>query len=452
MTFEKQMMLLQYIAYSSDVFSLCLPIIQPCYFDTKLQYAVAFLKEYFQEFHNVPPQHMIKAETGIDLIPVEITRDQIAYCCNEVEKFCKQQAMKQVLISAPQLLATEDYGAIEKQMQNAITLAINRNLGQDYFEDAVERARRLLDTSTILSTCWDHVDDAIQMRRGELLLVTANSGGGKSLVMGNLAFNYMVQGLNVLYISLELSEDRIGQRIDSIITKINPKQYNENVDTVLSRINEFALSNPNKGTLKTVRLKTGVDCNTIRAYLKEYELHFKMVPDVIIVDYMGRMKPNDKRIHEEHKADEAISDELREIAVDYDALVITGSQQNRDAVSAKPTDIGQNHIAGGMAKINPTDATISVIFTDTMKFAGEIAFKIIKARNSEKVGQVIWLNWDNNAMRITHRENNNTGLMGAAGEQNKKLLDSVASINDITPQQNSKGKSPFLDLLNSQDV
>ena len=177
-----------------------------------------------------------------------------------------------------------------------------------------------------------------------------------------------------------------------------------------------------------------------------------MVPDVIIVDYMGRMKPNDKRIHEEHKADEAISDELREIAVDYDALVITGSQQNRDAVSAKPTDIGQNHIAGGMAKINPTDATISVIFTDTMKFAGEIAFKIIKARNSEKVGQVIWLNWDNNAMRITHRENNNTGLMGAAGEQNKKLLDSVASINDITPQQNSKGKSPFLDLLNSQDV
>lgn len=250
-----------------------------------------------------------------------------------------------------------------------------------------------------------------------------------------------------------MHRSKIGQRIDSIITGINPKHYADNVEDVLARIKEFGLSNPNKGTLKTVRLKTGIDCNTIRSYLKEYELHFQMIPDVIIVDYMGRMKPNDKRIHEEHKADEAISDELREIAVDYDALVITGSQQNRDAVSVKATDLGQNHIAGGMAKINPTDATISVIFTETMKFAGEIAFKIIKARNSERVGHIIWLNWDANAMKITHREQNATALIGAAGEQTKQVLNAVKTINDEGNNQNntSRKKSVFLDLISEQE-
>ncbi len=442
MNFDKQLLMVQYLAFSPDVFTLCMAIIEPKYFDTKLQPCVNLLKEYYDKYHNLPNQDVIKAETGLSLPTFFIERDQIAYSCDEIERFCKQQAMRHLAFDMPQLVSEENYGAIEQKMRDVVLMSLNRNLGQDYFEDVEERANRLINQGDVISTGYQNLDDYISLKRGEMLLVSANSGGGKSLTMGNLAYNFANQGYDTLYISLELTEDRIGQRIDSIISNINPKNYEQNVEEIITKVKQYH-QDKKHGNLRIVRLKTKIDANAVRGYLKEYELHFRSVPDVIIVDYMGRMLPNDKRIREEHTKDEAISDELRDIAVDYDALMISASQQNRDGHDAKITEVGQQHLAGGMAKINPTDAALSVVFTDTMKAAGEIAFRLIKCRNSDGVGKIVWLDWDSNAMRIRDREQNISKI------NITEILEEKRAANKRMSQQTKK--PTFTELLNSEE-
>lgn len=408
MNLEKQTLLVQYLAHSADVFALCLPVVEPEFFDSKLQPAVKFIKDYYDKYNNTPSTEFIVAETGINVPNIQVTRDQVTYCCDEIEQFCKRQAIKRAVLEAPQFIANDDFSFVDK-IKEAILLTINRDLGQEYFDEAEQRVLRLLETDDIISTSWPHVDEYLQLRRGELLLIAANSGGGKSLTMGNMAFNMVDQGYDVLYISFEMSQDKIGQRIDSIITGINPKKYDLHAEEVVTKLRQYRDTHEH-GSFRIKRMRPGSDCNQVRSYLKEYELCFNKVPDVIILDYMGRMSPIDKRIKEEHLADEAISDEIREIGVDYKALMITATQQNRGAVEAKAGDLGHAHLAGGMAKINPVDAAFSVIFTDAMKWGGEIIFKYIKTRNSEGVGKFTVLNWDNEAMRITHRENNKSAI------------------------------------------
>ncbi len=446
MNLEKQTLLVQYLAHNADVFALCLPVVNPEYFDSKLRPAVKFIKDYYDSYHNTPDTDFIIAETGITIPKVDITRDQVSYCCTEIEQFCKQQAIKKAVLEAPQFIAQNDYSFVEN-IKEAILLSINRDMGQDYYGDAEERVLRLLDSDDIISTGWPNVDEQLQMRRKELHLIAANSGGGKSLTMNNMAFNMAEQGYRVLYISLEMSQDKIGQRIDSIITGINPKRYDLCAEEIVTKLKKHRLTKAPTGDLRIRRLRPGSDANTIRSYLKEYELHFNCVPDVIFVDYMGRMKAVDKSIKEEHVQDEAISDELREIGVDYNALVITATQQNRGAVEAKATDLGHAHLAGGMAKINPVDGAFSVIFTEAMKWAGEIIFKYIKTRNSDGVGKFTVLNWESEPMRISHRESNksNIAIQGLVPDEVANPRDNKAE-----PAFNKKNQGKFKSLLDQE--
>lgn len=443
MNLEKQTLLVQYLAHCSDVFALCMPVVDPEFFDSKLRPAVKFIKDYYDEYHNTPSTEIIVAETGITVPKVDVTRDEIAYCCTEIEKFCKQQAIKRAVLEAPQYIAQNDFSFVDK-IKEAILLTIKRDMGQDYYAEAEERVLRLLETEDIISTGWPHVDEYLKLRRGELLLIAANSGGGKSLTMNNMAFNMAEQGYNVLYVSFEMAADKIGQRIDSIVTGINPKKYELCAEEIITKLKKHRAETPH-GDLRIVRMRPGSDCNDVRAYLKEYELRYGKVPDVIFLDYMGRMSAIDKRIKEEHKQDEAISDEIREIGVDYNALMVTATQQNRGAVEAKASDIGHSHLAGGMAKINPVDAAFSVIFTEAMKFAGEIIFKYIKTRNSDGVGKFTVLDWNGEAMKISHRESNRSAITIPG-----LVPDEVSATNKAEPAFN-KRKTKFESLLDQDE-
>ena len=96
-----------------------------------------------------------------------------------------------------------------------------------------------------------------------------------------------------------------------------------------------------------------------------------------------------------------------------------------------------------MAKINPTDAALSVVFTDTMKAAGEIAFRLIKCRNSDGVGKIVWLDWDSNAMRIKDREQNISKI------NITEILEEKRAANKRVAQQSKK--PTFTELLNSDE-
>ncbi len=290
---NKQKLLLEYLVSSPDTFALCSSIVQPEYFDPEYQNAVKFIQKYYDEFHTTPNPDQVEVEANVKLKTQIVSRDQIEYCSTEIESFCQRKGLQKAILAAPDLIAKGDYGTVEKLVKDAITISLNRDLGLRYFNDPKARLERMLREDPVEPTGWTEVDDLLfgGISRGELLLVSANSGGGKSMTLANLGHNFLARGRNVLYVSLELSEDAIAQRYDTMYTGISRRDWKSNVNLITTRLEGIP---DGHGVLDIVQMPAGTKSNDIRAYLKEYQLKYDMVPDMIIIDYLDKMYPNEK--------------------------------------------------------------------------------------------------------------------------------------------------------------
>lgn len=395
---DKQKLLVEYLISSPDAFALCKSIVRADYFDPSLRKAVDFIHEYYDKYNSTPTPDQVAAETGTKLKTHEITRDKIAYCAAEVESFCKRQALQKAIFGAPELIEKGDYGQVETAVRDALLVSLHRNLGVDYFKDPLARLEALSQTPLRTPTTWRQVDDALfgGLARTEMLLFSANSGGGKSITLANLAMNFVMQGLNVLYITLELSEMLVAQRFDTMFTGVPTVMWQKEYKEIGAMLKVVA---PHAGNLMIKHMSSGTNSNTIRAYLKEYELMNKYIPDLLIVDYLDIMGANEHVSADNiWEKDKRAAEQLRDIGFDYNFFIATASQQNRAALDAEV--VHQGHIAGGISKVNTVDTHISIILNASMKASGEIGFQFLKTRNSDGEGRTVYLKWDNTRLRI----------------------------------------------------
>ena len=406
MNLKKQNLLIEYMLSSVDVFAQCTTIVQPEYFDPEARDSVRFIQEYYRDYNSLPTSEQIAAETGQEFKTHDVTRDQVEYCSTEVEKFCRDKALRKAIMSAAEIYESGDekkFPGIQTLVQEALLLSLQKDLGTSLFDDVNKTLEKLLTAELYEPTGWKEFDDILGggLARKQLLLLSANSGGGKSIVMANLALNYVLQGKNALYISLELSEEMIYQRYIAMVAGVGTREWQRQKDDVAHRIN---VAGDKAGSLFIKRMPQGATSNDIRAYLKEFELQNGFIPDVIATDYIDLMGSNDKISADNiHEKDKRASEELREIANDYNAIGITASQQNRGAVTA--TEVNHSHIAGGISKINTTDNYVSILMTDQMRAKGEMALKFLKTRSSDGVNQTIYLDYNKVTLRITDPNN-----------------------------------------------
>jgi len=405
MNIKKQKLLIEYLISSNDTFAICSSIVQSDYFDPELRNAVSFVQKYYDEYNTTPTPSQIEGETGIELTTQEVSKDQISYCSNEIESFCKRKAIEKAILSSPALIDSGDYGKVEELIKDAVTVSLHRDLGLNYSDDPEERLRRLAVSEQTQPTLWTEFDELLNggLVRKQMLLLSANSGGGKSIAMANIGLNFMKQGLNVLYISLELSKEMVSLRYDSMVTGISSAGWQYKISEIATKVeSEIA----GMGELFIKYMNAGSTSNDIRSYLKEFELTNGYVPDAIIVDYLDLMGTNEFISADNvFEKDKAAAEQLRNIANDYNAFMITASQQNRGAVNQ--TDLNHSHIAGGISKINTTDVYVSIIMNDAMRAAGEIAFMFLKTRSSDGVGKTIYLKWNGSTLRITNPDGDN---------------------------------------------
>jgi len=439
----KQLLLIELLCSNTQIFNLCNCIIEKEYFSTPYDKIIQFIKKYYTEYKNIPNQIVLKVETGIEIkIHDNLTKDIIDWACVEIEQFCRTQAMRLILLDAPKLLASNNDGLILQQWQKASQISLSQQTGHDYLNDVEERTKELSKPNQIISTGIPLLDKACNPQRQELHMVMGNSGGGKSITLGNIAHNGMIEGYHVLIISLELKEIKIAQRIDSIVSGYNPKEYHLYTDEINQALRDF--KEIVTGSLYIERIKPYSNCNAVRSAVERYKVKFGRNPDIIVVDYMGRLVPIDRSIAAEHIKDERVSDELREIAVDYDAVLWTGSQMNRNTVKTKVEDIGQDNVAGGIAKLNPVDSAVVVVFNDVMKFYGEIAFKPVKCRNSEDTGLIIYCDWINRSMRIAFRSENISKLSGKAKDL---LTNDLKQVDNMMEEAKKPSQTPSSSIL-----
>lgn len=412
MELEKQRLLLSYLISSQELFIKVSPILKTSYFDPKIKSVVNFVKDYFDEYKAPPTIDQISAETGqkVDLKP-SMTRQELTYAEHQLERFCREKAIESAIWASPKLLEEQKYGEIEKLIKDAITVGLSRNIGIDYFSDPEARLRLLALNNNAIPTLWYKMDEYLGggLNRKEMIIFSAGPGIGKSLTMSNLAKNLLQQNLNGVYISLELAEEVVAKRFDSMFSGVQQLDILKNITEVTVKIKQ---QQERHGALHIKRMpESSTNANHIRAYLKEFEIVNGYLPDFIVVDYLDLMCSVQSISAENTFArDKFISEELRAIANEFNLIMITASQLNRSAQMVDNIeDVGQAHIAGGISKVNTTDNLIAILQTPQMKARGEMMFKLLKTRSSNGVGNFFMLKFNQKTLCLENLEDEDHG-------------------------------------------
>ena len=250
---------------------------------------------------------------------------------------------------------------------------MERNLGHSYEEDVEKRMTVMARNS--IKTNWEVIDGLMDggLGPGELGIITACAGSGKSWVLSKLGAEAMKQGKNVLHFTLELNENYVGLRYDSCFTGIDFQNIRNNVEVVKQKINEV----PGKLKIKYFPIKT-VSAHSLKSHCERiHTLGTKI--DMIIVDYADILRPiHSDRNSNSYQEAGGIYEELRSIAGELQVPIWSASQSNRAAMDE---DIIQaNNIADSYRKIMTADFVMSLSRKVNDKQANTARFHVIKNR------------------------------------------------------------------------
>ena len=421
---DVQRVLLSYMLADPTSFALCQNIVKPEYFEDKLAPAVSYIKDFADDHKALPNPAQIAAWTQVNIEPFDGVSDQnTEWFLKHVEKFCRYRALELAVLDGVDLLQKGEGAQLEKRVKDAMTISLMRDLGTSYFQDPKSRLERLRDKSNYVSTGWTAMDKKLYggFTKGSLNIFAGGSGSGKSLFLQNMALNWAFMGMNVVYITLELSEDLVNLRLDSMVTGIGTKSVMRDIDKTSLEVMMIARKNK-VGDLKVKKFpEAGTTANYLRAYLKEYEIQEGHKPDALIVDYLDLMHPNNAKIDVSSMftKDKFVSEELRAIGSEWDFPVVSASQLNRQSVDAQEFD--HSHIAGGISKINTADNVFAIFTSNNMKERGVYQLQFLKTRSAGAVGHKIELAYDTEALRIKDGEDFDDGI----SDQTSKTADQI---------------------------
>lgn len=424
---ETQKLMLERMLSSSDVFTRCIGILSPDYFDPDVRPIVKFIHSYYSKYNSVPKVDYINSEYDTNLKQTKMDGADVKFTCDQIELFCKREALyKAIMESGPDVTSgkSENFGKVLERVQKALSVSIQKELGIDMYENLQLRLETYMHTDLYEPTGIKGLDDALGggLARRQVTMFSANSGGGKSLMLSNIGANYSRRGFNVLQLALELTEQMIDLRNLSILTGIKASEWKMNIAEIVGIMKGHKEAGAGSFLLK--RIPGGSSANDIRSYLKLYETEYGVPPDVLIVDYLDLMSPNggakDKGIFEQDKEK---SEQLAEIAYDYNAIVITASQQNRDGVRNSNPD--QAIIAGGISKINTVDNYISIYMNPEMRLKGEMFLYYLKTRSSSAVGSMTQLAFNPENLIISDKKTTTVSVIAAIRDRAKKKENSL---------------------------
>lgn len=420
---KKQRHLINNLINSPDLLGQCIDILEPEYFEPNLVPDVRFLIDYHLTNNCNPTISLMNAESINDITYNEynVPVDEIEYSATEIEAFCKQSAMREAILDSYELIQEEKFGEIYKKVSDALEVSIKKDLGLDVFEDPKKILTGLLEEHEHIPCGIKALDNIMGggTLRKQFMMLSANSGGGKSVMLSNLANNYALQGLDVCYISFELPEDMIFLRQAFIMTSFSHRVWKDKILEISEAMTSF--KKYGAGDFRIVRMPVGSTANTVRSYIKQYEIENNKAPDVLILDYLDLMRPisgiKNKNISEQ---DREKSQEVYEILNAYDMIGWSASQQNRDALKMSSPD--HSAIAGGMSKVDICDYWISLFMDGSMRLEGNMLAYFLKARYSDGHGEKVLLSFDNSSLKIsTHDKPDKVeDLLKNIGQHDKK--------------------------------
>lgn len=391
-------------AYARQV----LPFLDEKYFHEK-EYSTIFtiIRDHFAKYNKAPDKSIIgiKLEdsnllqkdldaTFDTLDRLEPSQNQREWLLESTETFCRDQALYNEILAAVEAYQGKgqkevSLGAIPDKIQKALAISFDSSVGHDYYDDAASR--------------YDYYHQAINripcdidmfntiMRGGvppkTLNVFLMDTNVGKTLSMTHLATSYLKQGKNVLYITMEMSQERISERIDCNLLDVAIDDLGKlSKDEFLGRVNQ--IKGKTRGTLVVKEYPTAsAHVGHFKSLISELKLKKRFVPDVIFVDYINicacmRIKAGAGA--NSYTTIKAIAEELRALAVENNVPLWTATQVNRGG--AKSSDISMTDTSESYGIPYTADFFIAASRSEEMDELGQIMFSQLKSR----YGDINW--------------------------------------------------------------
>ena len=399
--------ILKNLLYNEEYTRKVLPFLSVNYFqerEDKILYEK--IDEYINQYNALPTQEALAIE--LDKSPIKdeefqnslkllesITNENdeanISWLLDSTEKFCQDRAIYNAVVESISILDekgrnTRDKGSIPDILSDALSVSFDPHVGHDYFLDADERYKFYHRIEEKIP--WD-LEFFNRITKGGLSNKTLNialagTGVGKSLFMCHVAASCLSQNYNVLYITLEMAEEKIAERVDANLLNISiddlqklPKDlYDKKIDK---------LKQTTKGKLIVKEYPTAAaNVNHFRALLNELNLKRSFVPNIILIDYINictssRIKPGSNV--NSYTYIKSIAEELRGLAVENAIPILSATQTTRSGFTS--TDIGLEDTSESFGLPATADFMFAIISTEQMEELNQIMIKQLKNRYSD---------------------------------------------------------------------
>lgn len=347
------------------------------------------------------------------------------------EKYCKDRAVYLAVMEAINIMDGEETkktkNMIPELLSDALAVSFDEHIGHDFLMDASDRWDFYHKKEKRLSFMLDWLNRITSggIPRKTLTCFLAGTNVGKTLVKCHLAADFLMKGQNVLYVTLEMAEERISERIDANLMdialddmKLLPK------DLFMRKVEDIRAKTTGKLFVKEYPTASA-HVGHLRHLLRELRMKEKFVPDVIFIDYLNICASSRIRSGENtYIYVKAIAEELRGLAVEQNVAIITSTQTNRDGWNSSDLELSNTSESAGLPAT--VDLMIGLIVTDQLKQIGQIMFKQLKNRFSDVTRNVKHVfNIDRAKMKLAECEDPMANVEASAksSPQNKHFPD-----------------------------
>ena len=400
--------ILKTLIYNEDYLRKVLPFLKREYFSTNVEKLVyneitSFTQTYnkaptiealsitIKEKTNITDDELQKCETYLQEIGSnKETSSEIQWLVDKTEKFCQEKAIYNAVLGSISILdgkdKQHDKGQIPKILSDALSVSFDNSVGHDYLENSNERFEFYHRKEERIPFDLDYFNKITKggLPNKTLNIALAGTGVGKSLFMCHVAAGCMVQGKNVLYLTLEMSEEKIAERIDANLLNVDIGDLQElPKDIYDKKVNRVRDKTTGKLIIKEYPTASASVIH-FRTLLNELNLKRSFIPDIIFVDYLNiccsaRIKPGASI--NSYTYVKAIAEELRGLAVEFNVPIVSATQTTRSGYTS--SDPGLEDTSESFGLPATADLMFALISSEDLDQLGQIMVKQLKNRYND---------------------------------------------------------------------
>ena len=382
----------------------CIPFLKPEYFtDTTERTVYEEIHAYFQKYTKPPTkeallinldnstsinENVVKdAKTIVGKFESEDTPQD--WLVDETESWCKDRAIYIAVMDSIEVIdkkSQRSTGEIPELLKDALSVSFDTHIGHDQLEDSDDRFEFYHTEEEKIPFDLEYFNKITKggLPNKTLNIVLAGTGVGKSLFMCHQAASCLMMNKNVLYITLEMSEERIAERIDANIMNVPMKEIPELTKKMYDKKVD-KLKNKTKGKLIIKEYPTAAaHVGHFRHLLQELDIKKDFQPDIIFIDYLNicashRIRPGSGA--NSYTLVKSIAEELRGLAVEYDVPIMSATQTTRSGYGS--TDIGLEDTSESFGLPATADMMFALITSDELEELDQLVVKQLKNRYND---------------------------------------------------------------------